>query len=490
VPARPWFGCPLRQPPSVSDGGVASCGAGRAPQFCRPSSSGLVGAPRGSVGCPGRQWRARAQPPPGPPAALLALHGWERGRCGGCRDPDEGLGWGQETPLGRQRAGSSRGAALLPLGSIGVLEAHPVSGLPAAPAHDGVNKLVDEAPRVPAQGGLQQLHHSLLIRAEAAQAGYDEALRCCCFLGTLEEPPQLLTQPEQQWMEDSGVRAEDGGPDVRAEAAHWSHGQHPRSWWPARCGAMEAVGSWLCGTSSCPMGDDDCWCCRWWDDMLLKVVVHPHGVQDGSHPPLAEGALGLDLSPVRDAWVAELVEAWHHVVGLLPAAQADRTAVLRLRGHALHVLRWAAGDGDVDPFPLAGPAAAVDVALEKAERPQPLAGAGRGGRNVQVPQEGNPPSCPGPGFPAQITSAAASVSPGCPGCLNLAGPGRILVWLWGRAGGVAVKNSPSMTSAPATASLNTPTSRTCSAGVWGRAARVRLSTRVEAERDMWSQSVA
>ena len=77
--------------------------------------------------------------------------------------------------------------------------------------------------------------------------------------------------------------------------------------------------------------------------MLHVVVVRPHRVQDGEDPPLAEGALGLAFSPPQDAGVAELVEAWHHKAGLLPAAQADGTAVLQLRGHAPHVLRWAGG---------------------------------------------------------------------------------------------------------------------------------------------------
>ena len=58
---------------------------------------------------------------------------------------------------------------------------------------------------------------------------------------------------------------------------------------------------------------------------------------------LAGGALGLALSPPQDARVAGPVAAWHHKAGLLPAAQADGTAVLQLRGHALHVLRWAGG---------------------------------------------------------------------------------------------------------------------------------------------------
>jgi len=125
--------------------------------------------------------------------------------------------------------------------------------------------------------------------------------------------------------------------------------------------------------------------------VLLVVIIHPHRVQDGVHAPLAEGALGLVLSPPQDASIAEAVEAWHGKAGLLPAAQADGTAVLQLPGHALHWLRSA---GDVKPLPLAG-AAAASVALEKEEGPQSLARAGRGGRSAQVPQGGNPASRPG-----------------------------------------------------------------------------------------------
>jgi len=50
--------------------------------------------------------------------------------------------------------------------------------------------------------------------------------------------------------------------------------------------------------------------------------------------------------------------------------------------------------GDEKTLPLTG-AAAAGVALEKEERLWSLAGPGRGRRNAQVPQEGNPPSCPG-----------------------------------------------------------------------------------------------
>lgn len=67
-------------------------------------------------------------------------------------------------------------------------------------------------------------------------------------------------------------------------------------------------------------------------------------MQEGLDPPLAEGALGLGLSPLQDALVAKLVEAWHHIADLFPAAQADGTAVLQLHGHAVHRLQWVGGN--------------------------------------------------------------------------------------------------------------------------------------------------
>jgi len=54
----------------------------------------------------------------------------------------------------------------------------------------------------------------------------------------------------------------------------------------------------------------------------------------------------------------------------------------------LAVVGWG-GAGDVTGT------ATTSIMLEKAERPQSLAGLGRSGRSTQVPQEGNPPRCPG-----------------------------------------------------------------------------------------------
>lgn len=64
------------------------------------------------------------------------------------------------------------------------------------------------------------------------------------------------------------------------------------------------------------------------------------------------------------------------------------------------------------------------------------------------------------------------------------------LWLWSRARRVAGKNPPSTTSAPAAASLRTPTSRPRSAGVRARDGWVRFGARLQAARDTCSQSLA
>lgn len=101
-----------------------------------------------------------------------------------------------------------------------------------------------------------------------------------------------------------------------------------------------------------------------------------------------------------------------------------------------------------------------------------MAGPGRGGRNAQVPQEGNPPISPGRGLPSELTSAAAGAPAGCPSCLNLAGLGKILQRLWGRAQRAATNNSLHKTPAPPQHS-SLPN---CSAGVRAGASWVRLGT--------------
>ena len=113
------------------------------------------------------------------------------------------------------------------------------------------------------------------------------------------------------------------------------------------------------------------------------------------------------------------------------------------------------GAGDVEPLPPTS-AAAAGVVLAKEEKARSLTGLGRGGRNGQVPQAGSPPSSPGQGVPSQLTSAAASVPPGCPGCLNLAGLGQILQWLRGWAPRAEMNNSLSTTTAPRSCSRLQP----------------------------------
>jgi len=129
--------------------------------------------------------------------------------------------------------------------------------------------------------------------------------------------------------------------------------------------------------------------------VLCKVVIRLHRVQDGGDHPPAEGARGrASLSPAHDARLAEFVEAWHHVAGLLPAVQADGTVVVQLRGHAPTHCSGLGGAGDDKLLPLTGTAAA-GVVLEEEERPRSLADPGRAGRSAQDPPEGKPPSCPG-----------------------------------------------------------------------------------------------
>ena len=182
-------------------------------------------------------------------------------------------------------------------------------------------------------------------------------------------------------------------PGAGLEAAHCNpvHRLHHYSLGSDR--ARGALGGWVPGCSSCLPGAS---CCQpgWSVDDLFEVVIRLHRVYDGLDPPLADGALGLALSPPQDAVVTEAVEARHHVGGIIPAVQAHWAAVPHLCGHALHPLQSAGGAGDDKMLPLTGDAAA-GVLLEKEERPQSLAGLGRGGRSAQVPQEGNPPSCPG-----------------------------------------------------------------------------------------------
>jgi len=84
---------------------------------------------------------------------------------------------------------------------------------------------------------------------------------------------------------------------------------------------------------------------------------------------------------------------------------------------------------------------------------------GEGWKKCPGPSRRKPSQLPRVRFLPQLTSAAASAAPGCPGCLKLAGPGIILEGLWGQAWTAEQDSSPSRTPAPK-ALLNTPASRT------------------------------
>jgi len=73
---------------------------------------------------------------------------------------------------------------------------------------------------------------------------------------------------------------------------------------------------------------------------------------------------------------------------------------------------------------------------------------GEGWKKCSGPSRRKPCQPPRVRFPPQLTSAAASVAPGCPSCLKLAGPGIILQWLWAQAQRAARNSSPRMAPAP------------------------------------------
>jgi len=164
-------------------------------------------------------------------------------------------------------------------------------------------------------------------------------------------------------------------------------------------------------------------------------------------PPLAEGAIGLALSPPQYAFIAEPVEAWHHVAGLLTAAQADGAALLQLRGHALHPLRWAGGSWGGQTAP-SHRRCSSRCHARKGREATVTGRPGEGWKKWPDPSRRKPSQLPRVRFPCQPTSAAASTAPGCPGYLKLAGVGKILQWLWGQAWRAAKNNLPSTAPAP------------------------------------------
>jgi len=313
------------------------------------------------------------------------------GGAAGTPAKSSGGGAGALLFMGGSRTRGRRGAALPPLSSGAALQAQQAVGLPAAALHGEIEELLDERRRAMLQAGRQHLDQDLFIQPEEAKGNYDEGLHGVYpQMMVRKDPSQLLMHPGQEMLEESWVEPEKGCPGEWLETARRSPVQ------PALCRiclcCCRTVGGWMATSISC-LVDDDGGFRRWCDHVLLKAVVRPHQVHDGLHSPLAEGALGRTLSPPQDALVTEAVEARHHVGGIIPAVQAHWAAVLHLCGHALHPLRWAGGSWTKPSLQWVTGAATAGVVLE--ERPRSLAGLGRGGRNAQVPPEGNPPRCPG-----------------------------------------------------------------------------------------------
>jgi len=88
---------------------------------------------------------------------------------------------------------------------------------------------------------------------------------------------------------------------------------------------------------------------------------------------------------------------WRHGITQAALSQVSRHTGQRLSNSVAMLSTQPHGLGEAGHdklLPLTG-AAAASVALVKEERPWSLAGPVRSGRNAQVPEEGNPPSCPG-----------------------------------------------------------------------------------------------
>lgn len=121
------------------------------------------------------------------------------------------------------------------------------------------------------------------------------------------------------------------------------------------------------------------------------------------------------------------------------------------------------GAGGVEALPLPG-AAAAGVTLE--ERPQSVIRCSREGCNKRPgSSRGKPSWLPRVRFPGTAHLCCCERSCAVSRLPEPDRAGKILQRLWGRALRVAVKKFLSTTSAPAAASLNTPSSRTRSAGV-------------------------
>lgn len=106
-------------------------------------------------------------------------------------------------------------------------------------------------------------------------------------------------------------------------------------------------------------------------------MVHLHRAHNAEVLCLAEGALGLALSLLQDAWIGSIV----------PAIQACGTAVAQLHGHALY---FSGMVGAVRRWELLS-AAAVGVTEGREEVLKSSCAPGRGG-SAQVPQEIYPSS--------------------------------------------------------------------------------------------------
>lgn len=334
--------------------------------------------------------------------------------------------------------------------------------------------IADEQVCVVLQGVLQQLDQGLLIQPKDAQAGHDEVVRHSPLpvLGPKEQL-QLPVEPGQHRLEDLWVLLEQGHPDVGLEAAQSSPGHWPHSSWSGGCGAMGNVGIWASVSSPCLL-DNDWWLCGGCDDNLWELIIRSHQVHNGADAALAEEAVSFALLPVQDAAETELVEAWHYIDDVVPGLKANRAAAVELRDHTHGALRQMLGRAEDEELLSPLPALQQQVPHCKRKRGHghllawggwketlrappwlrhfmfpPRKGPGSGCVAGCTPNpSAHPTAALGWDVPAQLTSAAVSVPTGHPSCLNQAGLGQILWYLWGWALRPAVSSSQSTTPAP------------------------------------------
>ena len=275
--AQSWLGHPPRQPPGSRTrcwplGGWRGLGAASLPLWGLPwPPRAAFTAPAGSGG-PGHSlpWlqlglfllRGDGNGSRGV-AAGSPTNGSGRGagelvRAGSGRAAGGGWAGGERPSSGGSGARGTRGAALPPPGSTGVLPAQQTAGLSAALLHSDTCTLLHECRRAVLEGDPQRPAWPLCVHPLVGQAGRDGVPPHGCLQprvakDVLQLPVDAGLQGlEERWLVPEKVQPVWG----LEEAAHRTPG-HPFCSPPLGCcRVMEVVGGWGSGSSS-RLADDD-----------------------------------------------------------------------------------------------------------------------------------------------------------------------------------------------------------------------------------------